>query len=178
MVSKAPWRSKSFCAVGRSNNASVAPRRLFEEPKRATPDTVNSPGPVVVTTLIRWPTEIVCSAAVPASITTWSGPTGGAPPDSICSVGIAASHEPPIGGAPPFWITLFVLGSTIQAVPPIDPSAAAPPSTPPPLGPTPPPPPSGSPLGGSGLGSLPPRVFFCPLDSTPVVPCTTTSVPL
>src|SRR4051812_30370080 len=46
IVSNAPWRSKSFCAVGRSNNASVAPRRLFEEPKRATPDTVNSPGPV------------------------------------------------------------------------------------------------------------------------------------
>ena len=82
---------------------------------------------------------------------------------------MAASQEPPIGGAPPFWITLFVAGSTIHAVPPIDPSAAATPSTASTFGNT---------LAGIGWRSLPPPVLFCPLDSNAVVPCTTTSVPL
>ena len=133
------------------------------------PEIVYSPGPVVVTTLIVCPTDRLWSRAVPASTTTSSGPEGGAPPASTVSEVVAASHDPPIGGAPPFCTTLFVAGSTIHAVPPIDPSAAATPSTACTLGRT---------LSGIGLRSLPPPLLPAAPGSKAVVACTTTSVPL
>ncbi len=79
------------------------------------------------------------------------------------------SHDPPIGGAPPFCTTLFVAGSTIQAVPPIDPSALPTPSTACTCGRT---------LSGIGLRSLPPPLLPAAPGSKAVVACTTTSVPL
>jgi hypothetical protein len=130
MKSNAPWRSKSFWAVGRSKIVRVAPRKLFELPNLTMPEIVNSPDPVGVMIRTRCPTDRSWSEAVAASTATWSGPDGGVPA-TVMSWVLSGSHEFPNWGAPPFRITSPVDGSTIcTGIDDTDPSAAATPSTP------------------------------------------------
>ena len=155
--------------MGRSKIASVAPRRLSASPNRTIPETVKSPVPVGVTTRIRFPTDSWWVAAEAASTATWSGPDGAVPEITLRLV-TSGSHEFPIVGAPPFWITLPVTGSTIWAKPAMSPSAPLTPG----IART-----AGRTLSGIGLRSLPP-----PPPPPPAAPgakavfaCTTTSVP-
>src|SRR4051794_23676781 len=92
----------------------------------------------------------------------------GEPPGSNSNVVVFGSHEPPSGGAPPFWITLLVAGSMIHAELPIEPSAPATPSTASTFGRT---------LSGIGFRSAPPPPPPPPVGSKAVGACTTTDVP-
>ena len=127
--SSSPSLPSTRCAVGRSNSAHVAPPRLSASPYPATPTTSNSPGGPSNTTSTRSPTWMSCACAVPASITTWSGPLGGDPPGLSVNP-FSSFHADAAVGGPNVPITLPVAGSTICAYPTTSPSARATPGTP------------------------------------------------
>ncbi len=87
MSSSLPVSWAMACAVGSVNAARVAPARLFAVPNWAMPVMVKDRGgsPAEMTRT-RWPTAKWYFCAVPASITTSSGATGG-PPAIRCSGG-------------------------------------------------------------------------------------------
>ncbi len=68
--SKTPTLSSTFCAVGVSNSARVAPARLSASPNPAMPEMVNACWPPTKLIVIFWPTVRLYLLAVPASTTT------------------------------------------------------------------------------------------------------------
>ena len=84
MSSTLPVSWAMACAVGSVNAASVAPARLLAVPNWVMPVMVNVRGGPADRMRTRWPTAKWYFCAVPASITTSSGATGG-PPAIRCS---------------------------------------------------------------------------------------------
>ena len=96
------------CAVGSVNAASVAPARLLAVPNWAMPVMVKVRGGPADRMRTRWPTAKRYFCAVPASITTSSGATGG-PPAIRCSGEICGSGSkatPRVGAPPPVAMAL------------------------------------------------------------------------
>ena len=79
-VTTSAFCSMSFCAVGRSNSASVLPS-LPEIPRVARPTTIGRTVPPGVSMRTLSPIETPAEVAVDSSRTTWSGPTGALPLD-------------------------------------------------------------------------------------------------